>query len=108
MRNAIWRIAKLVPVVVAFEDCLYGPAVVQGRSMQPTLCPDGVLRREVVLAEKWSIKLYRFHRGDVVLLRCHTFPDNVTAYSLARWYAPELSFRRFCDCMSAGPRRTPT
>ena len=70
MRNAIWRIAKHVPVVVAFEDCLYGPAVVQGRSMQPTFCPDGVLRREVVLAEKWSIKLYRFHRGDVVLLRC--------------------------------------
>ena len=72
MRNAIWRIAKLVPVVVAFEDCLYGPTVVQGRSMQPTLCPDGVLRREVVLAEKWSIKLYRFHRGDVVLLRYST------------------------------------
>lgn len=70
MIKAVWRIAKLVPVVVAAEDCLYGPFSVRGRSMQPTLNPGDGARHDLVIANKWSVKLYRYNRGDVVLLRC--------------------------------------
>ena len=65
-----WRVVKLSSVLVAFEDCVYRPAVVQGRSMRPGLCSDDGESRDLVLAEKWSVKLYRYNRGDVVLLRC--------------------------------------
>ncbi len=70
MIKTVWRTAKLVPVVVAVEDLLYGPAYVSGRSMQPTLNPESATGHDLVLADKWSIKLYRYNRGDVVLLRC--------------------------------------
>ena len=76
MIKTVWQIAKLVPVVVAVEDCLYGPASVHGRSMQPTFNPEPAPGHDLVLADKWSIKLYRYNRGDVVLLRC-TFPGPI-------------------------------
>ena len=37
--------------------------------MQPTLNPGNGDGNDLVLAEKWSTKLYRYRRGDVVLLR---------------------------------------
>jgi hypothetical protein len=37
--------------------------------MQPTLNPGDSDCNDIVLADKWSIKLYRYRRGDVVLLR---------------------------------------
>jgi signal peptidase I len=67
--NPAWRLANLTSVIVAFDDCVYGPALVQGRSMRPPLSSEDQGARDLVLAEKWSIKLYRYHRGDVVLLR---------------------------------------
>lgn len=68
MYKAAWRIAKLTPIFIAVEDCLCGPAYVRGRSMRPTLNP-GSDSHDLVLADKWSIKLYRYRRGEVVLLR---------------------------------------
>lgn len=76
MIKTVWQIAKLVPIVVAVEDCLYGPASVHGRSMQPTLNPEPATGHDLVLADKWSIKLYIYNRGDIVLLRC-TFPGPI-------------------------------
>ncbi|BDA41476.1 mitochondrial inner membrane protease subunit 2 [Coccomyxa sp. Obi] len=75
MIKTVWRIAKLVPVVVAVEDCLYGPASVHGRSMQPTFNPEPATGHDLVLADKWSIKLYRYNRGDIVLLRSPEDPN---------------------------------
>ncbi len=37
--------------------------------MQPTLNPGNGEGNDLILAEKWSTKLYRYRRGDVVLLR---------------------------------------
>ena len=69
MYKTAWRIVKLTPILIAIEDCLCGPAFVRGRSMQPTLNPGDGNSNDLVLADKWSIKLYRYRRGDVVLLR---------------------------------------
>ena len=41
--------------------------------MQPTLNPGDGDGNDIVLADKWSIKLYRYRRGDVVLLRYSCF-----------------------------------
>jgi inner membrane protease subunit 2 len=73
MYKTAWRIAKLTPILIAIEDCLCGPASVRGRSMQPTLNPGDGDGNDIVLADKWSIKLYRYRRGDVVLLRYSCF-----------------------------------
>ncbi|KAK9908797.1 hypothetical protein WJX75_003046 [Coccomyxa subellipsoidea] len=43
--------------------------------MQPTFNPDSGAGNDLVLADKWSIKLYRYSRGDVVLLRSPEDPD---------------------------------
>ena len=69
MIKRIWQIAKAVPIVIAVEDLLYSPAYVHGASMQPTFDPHASSSTEVVLAEKWSVKLYKYRRGDVVTLR---------------------------------------
>ena len=69
MYQIAWRVLKVTPILIAIEDCLYGPAFVKGRSMQPTLNSGEHDSNDLILADKWSIKLYRYRRGDVILLR---------------------------------------
>ena len=69
MYQIAWRVLKVTPILIAVEDCLYGPAFVKGRSMQPTLNSGERDSNDLILADKWSIKLYRYRRGDVILLR---------------------------------------
>ena len=97
MYKTAWRIAKLTPILIAIEDCLYGPAFVRGRSMQPTLNPGDGDSNDLVLADKWSIKLYRYRRGDVVLLRYidHTLRELATF----------LLFGIYCPCSDAAVTR---
>ncbi|CAL5222586.1 g4976 [Coccomyxa viridis] len=45
--------------------------------MQPTLNPGDGDSNDLVLADKWSIKLYRYRRGDVVLLRSPEKPGTM-------------------------------
>ncbi len=94
MYKTAWRIAKLTPILIAIEDCLCGPAFVRGRSMQPTLNPGDGDSSDLVLADKWSIKLYRYRRGDVVLLRyidlsqpqrSHSLPSKPPSLLGCRW-----------------------
>jgi signal peptidase I len=93
MIKAVWRTAKLVPVVIAVEDVLYGPASVHGRSMQPTFNPDSGAGNDLVLADKWSIKLYRYSRGDVVLLRCpHRIPSSTLCHPVYNLHGCLLPF----------------
>ena len=75
MYQIAWRVLKITPILIAIEDCLYGPAFVKGRSMQPTLNSGDPDSNDLILADKWSIKLYRYRRGDVILLRyrCHQY-----------------------------------
>ncbi|KAK9820562.1 hypothetical protein WJX72_011658 [[Myrmecia] bisecta] len=76
-----WRFIKQTlwwtPVVITVNDCICGQAVVNGRSMQPTLNPAPEAGKDRVLADKLSIRLYQYNRGDVVLLRCPDHPHTI-------------------------------
>ena len=41
--------------------------------MQPTLNSGEHDSNDLILADKWSIKLYRYRRGDVILLRYRNY-----------------------------------
>ncbi|SAM06007.1 hypothetical protein [Absidia glauca] len=66
------------PVVVFFVDHGFSYATVEGRSMQPTFNPDtNLLRRDVVLLNKWATTNHEFHRGEVVTMTSPTNPKSV-------------------------------
>ncbi|ORY98560.1 mitochondrial inner membrane protease subunit 2 [Syncephalastrum racemosum] len=66
------------PVVVFFVDHGFSYATVDGRSMQPTFNPDSnMLRRDVVLLNKWSAMNHEFKRGEVVTLTSPTNPNRI-------------------------------
>ncbi len=58
-----------VPVAVAFRDCVACPATVSGESMAPTFNPPDRTSNDIAIAEKLSVRFYKYSRGDVVLLR---------------------------------------
>ncbi|RCI03530.1 hypothetical protein CU098_010310 [Rhizopus stolonifer] len=59
-----------VPVAIFFVDHGYSYAVISGRSMQPTFNPDSnMLRKDIVLLDKWSTTDHKFKRGQVVTLK---------------------------------------
>uniref|UniRef100_A0A9J7XLP3 Mitochondrial inner membrane protease subunit 2 n=1 Tax=Cyprinus carpio carpio TaxID=630221 RepID=A0A9J7XLP3_CYPCA len=55
-----------VPVTVTVLDRLAYVARVEGASMQPSLNPDGGSSPDVVLLNRWSVRNYQVHRGDIV------------------------------------------
>nr|XP_033813960.1 mitochondrial inner membrane protease subunit 2 isoform X4 [Geotrypetes seraphini] len=57
-----------VPVTVTFLDQVACIARVEGASMQPSLNPEGKLGSDIVLLNRWSIRNYSVHRGDIVSL----------------------------------------
>ncbi|KAI8085737.1 peptidase S24/S26A/S26B/S26C [Thamnidium elegans] len=58
-----------VPVAIFFVDHGYSYATVSGRSMQPTFNPDSnLMRKDIVLLNKWSTTDHKFDRGQVVTL----------------------------------------
>nr|XP_033813958.1 mitochondrial inner membrane protease subunit 2 isoform X3 [Geotrypetes seraphini]XP_033813959.1 mitochondrial inner membrane protease subunit 2 isoform X3 [Geotrypetes seraphini] len=59
-----------VPVTVTFLDQVACIARVEGASMQPSLNPEGKLGSDIVLLNRWSIRNYSVHRGDIVSLVC--------------------------------------
>lgn len=63
-KNTLLKTLYYTPVFLAVNDCVLGTASVHGRSMQPALSDTDFLA-----VEKVSVRLYKFHRGDVVLLR---------------------------------------
>ena len=83
MARQLLRSLTWVPVGYAVGDLLVAVHRVEGASMRPTLNPAGDADRaaaaaasshDVVLAEKMSVRLYRWSRGDVVLLRSPVEP----------------------------------
>ncbi|KAK9805707.1 hypothetical protein WJX73_000468 [Symbiochloris irregularis] len=74
LKAAAWA----VPVTICFNDVIAGPFLIAGSSMQPTLNPkseDPSASDDVVLVQKWTVRLQRYCRGDVVVLRSPTEPD---------------------------------
>jgi inner membrane protease subunit 2 len=80
MARQLLRSLTWVPVGYAVGDLLVAVHRIEGASMRPTLNPDGSAAaaaspsHDVVLAEKMSVRLYRWSRGDVVLLRSPVEP----------------------------------
>ena len=69
LRSVAVKTLWFTPVVVTANDLLVGPASVHGRSMQPSFNPEGSTSSDIVLVDKLSIRLYKYSRGDVVLVR---------------------------------------
>ncbi|XP_028814474.1 mitochondrial inner membrane protease subunit 2 isoform X2 [Denticeps clupeoides] len=57
-----------VPVTVTVLDRLAYVARVEGASMQPSLNPEGASSPDIVLLNRWSVRNYKVHRGDIVSL----------------------------------------
>ncbi|KAI7906720.1 mitochondrial inner membrane protease subunit [Cokeromyces recurvatus] len=58
-----------MPVAIFFVDHGYSYGVISGRSMQPTFNPDSsMLKKDIVLLDKWSTTDHQFERGQVVTL----------------------------------------
>ncbi|XP_075941357.1 mitochondrial inner membrane protease subunit 2 isoform X3 [Anarhichas minor] len=55
-----------VPVTVTVLDRFAYVARVEGASMQPVLNPEGGSDCDVVLLNRWSVRNYEVHRGDIV------------------------------------------
>ena len=68
-KSVLVQTAWLTPVFITVNDLVVGPAWVNGRSMQPTLNPEGANWNDRILVDKLSTRLYKYARGDVVILR---------------------------------------
>ncbi|KAL4527365.1 hypothetical protein Ndes2526B_g08936 [Nannochloris sp. 'desiccata'] len=69
-RTVMW-----LPVGFAFTDIVAGFHRCVGPSMMPALNPPGFSSEDLILAERLSFRLYKYHRGDVVLFRSPTHPN---------------------------------
>eukprot|EP00245_Coleochaete_scutata_P007671 TRINITY_DN2321_c0_g1_i3.p1 TRINITY_DN2321_c0_g1~~TRINITY_DN2321_c0_g1_i3.p1 ORF type:complete len:168 (+),score=15.32 TRINITY_DN2321_c0_g1_i3:98-601(+) len=72
--HVIKRSAGLVPVVILFNDGVASMSKVEGRSMQPTLNPQGYAMEDFVLLDKLTMRYMDYSRGDVVILRAPDEP----------------------------------
>ncbi|WIA11859.1 hypothetical protein OEZ85_011945 [Tetradesmus obliquus] len=83
VRQGLW----LLPVGIAFTDCIASVLKVEGASMRPTLNPNSNGPSDWVLVEKLSVKLQRcYTRGEVVVLWA---PDNPHQQIIKRLLAVE-------------------
>lgn len=75
----LWHVAKksliVTPVALTFTDSVASMCGVEGRSMQPTLNPDGFRLTDCVLLDKLSVRHFKWQRGDVVTLRSPSEPN---------------------------------
>ncbi|KAI5057324.1 hypothetical protein GOP47_0027339 [Adiantum capillus-veneris] len=84
MAKALWLFTKrstmAAMIAVTLADRVGNVARTQGDSMQPTLQPGdkhllGFLKGDVVFFEKFSASGYKYCRGDVVVLRSPSDPN---------------------------------
>ncbi|KAI0722861.1 LexA/Signal peptidase [Earliella scabrosa] len=70
-----WTLSALVwlPLGLFVTEYAFNIKAVKGRSMQPTLNPDDSPWRDIVLFDRFSVKMWhQFRRGDVVALKSPT------------------------------------
>mmetsp|Transcript_45882 Transcript_45882/g.73929 ORF Transcript_45882/g.73929 Transcript_45882/m.73929 type:complete len:170 (+) Transcript_45882:140-649(+) len=81
MQNALWTTAKhcafALPVALTFNDLVASTACIDGVSMQPAFNPPGGTYRDRVLLDKMCIRMGRYKRGDICLIKSPTHPDKV-------------------------------
>ncbi|CAL8291923.1 unnamed protein product [Boreogadus saida] len=80
-----------VPVTVTVLDRVAYVARVEGTSMQPFLNPEGVSACDVVLLNRWRVRNYEVHRGDIVSV---VSPKNPQQKIIKRVVALEGDFIR--------------
>ncbi|CAL8360719.1 unnamed protein product [Lota lota] len=80
-----------VPVTVTVLDRVAYVARVEGTSMQPFLNPEGVSACDVVLLNRWRVRNYEVHRGDIVSI---VSPKNPQQKIIKRVVALEGDFIR--------------
>ena len=71
------RTAPTVPVFIAVHDYLVSVAWVGGRSMQPTFNTRGERHNDAVLLDKYSARTQRYLRGEVVVVRSASKPNEL-------------------------------
>jgi signal peptidase I len=64
MAARLGRALTWVPVAIAADAVLGGPAIVPGVAMAPSLAA-----ADVVLVDRLAVRLFTYGRGDVVVLR---------------------------------------
>ncbi|RDX55736.1 LexA/Signal peptidase [Lentinus brumalis] len=67
-----WLLSALVwlPLGLFVTDCIANVKSIRGRSMQPTLNPDDSQWRDVVLFNRFAVRiLHKYNRGDIVALK---------------------------------------
>ncbi|OCH90709.1 LexA/Signal peptidase [Obba rivulosa] len=58
-----------LPTAIIFSEYCYSIKSIKGRSMQPTLNPDSSAWRDIVVFDRFSIRVMgRYRRGDIVAL----------------------------------------
>ena len=71
--NLVWLVLKrsllLTPVALTLTDNVASVGAIRGRSMQPTLNPEGFLLKDRVLLEKFNRQRYKYERGQVVIFK---------------------------------------
>ncbi|XP_033982884.1 mitochondrial inner membrane protease subunit 2 [Trematomus bernacchii] len=84
MAQQAWRKIRMlvsgiivgVSVLTTAIDRLASVTLVTGRSMQPSLNPEGGSNCDVVLLNKWSVRNYEVQRGDVVTVMSPKNPQD--------------------------------
>jgi len=66
-----WTVATLswLPIGIMFTSHVGTVMFVTGRSMQPTLNPDDSKWRDIVIFDRFSIRIQEYNRGDIVALK---------------------------------------
>ncbi|CCM04825.1 uncharacterized protein FIBRA_07018 [Fibroporia radiculosa] len=68
LQSLLW-----LPLGITFVEYFYTLKSIRGRSMQPTLNPDSSSWRDVVLFDRFAIRILRkYERGDIVALQSPT------------------------------------
>ncbi|EKX46705.1 hypothetical protein GUITHDRAFT_86641 [Guillardia theta CCMP2712] len=75
-----------IPVAITVNDSVVSTACIEGGSMQPVLNPKGSTTRDRVLLDKFTIRMARYKRGDVCLLKS---PDKPNSWIVKRLIALE-------------------
>ncbi|TDL29718.1 LexA/Signal peptidase [Rickenella mellea] len=83
-----WLSALLwVPVGLVFTKCGYTVMAVRGTSMQPTLNPEPLIRRDIAVFDRYSVSsLHDVRRGDIVAFKS---PGNANELLVKRVLALE-------------------
>mmetsp|Transcript_103 Transcript_103/g.156 ORF Transcript_103/g.156 Transcript_103/m.156 type:complete len:168 (+) Transcript_103:186-689(+) len=75
--HEIGRVLWLVPIAMTVNDIFVSVSKVKGNSMSPTLNPTGNAAEDLVVIDRLKPKMYKYDRGDVVIVRSPVEPGRL-------------------------------